>query len=133
MAAQEDCNDEDIIDDEGLQMLVLMPPSDTDESVKGVLRLWKPYAEPEFIDDKARTYGRAIRRIFATDKTAPPSFTAPAPQVHVSDVPRPPPVRTATSRVKSFKPVEINLKQYEYGSNADGSGSASARKPASRR
>jgi hypothetical protein len=133
MAAREGCNDQDVLSDEVLQMLVLMPPNDGISSVEALFTMWMtPDSDLERNDLvlKAHKYGPQILAIFATDKTSPPSFSRPPSAASAPVIPPPASVAASATaapvRVRSFKPVELH-ERFDYRPGAGGN------KPASKR
>jgi hypothetical protein len=113
-AAQENCDDEEVLTDEVLQMLVLMPPTEGIPSVETSLTNWMtPRTDTDRADIKLRAakYGPALLSIFGTDKTGPPLFSRP-PSAAAKSTAAPPTV-AAPARVRSFKPVEMH-ERFDY-------------------
>jgi hypothetical protein len=118
MAAQENLDDEEVLSDEVLQMLVLMPPMDGIASVEAAFTNWiAPRSDNDRNDLvlKAHKYGPGILAIFATGKPSPSSFSRPpsaAPAPTAAPLPA-----AAPARVRSFKPVELH-DRFDYRPNA---------------
>jgi hypothetical protein len=88
-AAIEDVDDDEILPDDCLQMLAVMPPSEGElarpsssgfvflilcAGVRSVMSVFTMAGLPaEQVEEKAKKYGPAILEIFATNVTSPPA------------------------------------------------------------